>query len=90
MTGSVPQVRIEFYGLARLRAGSAAFMVEASTVGEALAAVDAAFPGLNVVRSGCVSPYYLVALGGREFTADPTRRLAVGDSLVILGADAGG
>jgi hypothetical protein len=52
--------------------------------------VDAAFPELNVVRSGCVSPYYLVTLGGREFTDNPARRLASGDSLLILGADVGG
>ncbi|MBX9579162.1 MAG: hypothetical protein K2X87_02550 [Gemmataceae bacterium] len=83
----MPRVRVEFYGLARLRAGAAGAAVEAATVRDAL---RAACPGLAVVRDGRVAPEYLLSVGGGRFTADPDEPLADGDSLLVLGADAGG
>ncbi|MBX9626947.1 MAG: hypothetical protein K2X82_24310 [Gemmataceae bacterium] len=80
-------VRVEFYGLARLRAGVAGAAVEAATVADALAA---ACPGLAVVRAGRVAPEYLLSVGGGRFTTNPDDALAAGDTLLVLGADAGG
>ena len=86
----MPRVRIEFYGLARLRAGRAEMHSVAETLGEALAAADAACPELRVLAEGKVSPHYLVSVGGRRFTAELGEVLADGDDVLILGADAGG
>ena len=83
-------VRVEFYGLARLRAGRAELAVEASTIGEALAAADAACPELRSRSDTGVSPQYRVSVGGRHFTENPDEPLAGGEALVVLGADAGG
>lgn len=86
----MPTVRVEFYGLARSRAGTATVTVTAATVGEALEAVAVACPGLQMLRAPQVSPHYLVALGGERFATNPDRQLVEGDSLLVLGADAGG
>jgi molybdopterin converting factor small subunit len=84
------RVRVEFYGLARLRAGRAELTAEAGTVREAIAAAEAACPGLRVLRDNRVSPEYLVSLGGARFTADPDESLADGEAVLVFGADAGG
>ena len=90
MRGSVPRVRVEFYGLARLRAGRVELLAEASTLAEALVAADAACPELRVIRDNALSPEYLVSLGGTRFTTDLNEPLADGVAVLVLGADAGG
>ena len=83
-------IRVEFYGLARLRAGRTGLLVAAATVDSALAAADAACPDL---RSRCgtgLSREYRVSVGGRYFTDNPAEPLSDGDALLVLGADAGG
>jgi molybdopterin converting factor small subunit len=84
------RVRVEFYGLARLRAGRAELAAEAGTVREALAAAQAACPGLHALRDNRVSPEFLVSLGGTRFTTNLDEPLADGAAVLILGADAGG
>lgn len=83
------RVRVEFYGLARLRAGIAETSVVAATVGEALEAVAEA-TRLRAISGDAVAREFLVSLGGTRFTTDLDHPLADGDSLLILGADAGG
>ena len=83
------RVRVEFYGLARLRAGIAETGVVAATVGEALEAVAKA-TGLRAIAGDSVAREFLVSLGGTRFTTDLGQPLADGDCLLILGADAGG
>jgi sulfur-carrier protein len=83
-------VRGEFYGLARLRAGRAELLVDATTIGSALASADAACPELRSRTNTGVSPEYRVSVGGRYFTDNPAEPLADGESLLVLGADAGG
>jgi molybdopterin converting factor small subunit len=83
-------VRVEFYGLARLRAGRSELAVEATTISAALAAADAACPALNARRSSGLSPEYRASIGGRYFTDDLGEPLADGDALLLFGADAGG
>lgn len=84
------RVRVEFYGLARLRAGVAELTADAGTVRAALVAAQAACPGLRVLRDNAVSPEYLVSVGGVRFIANPDEPLAHGDAVLVLGADAGG
>ena len=85
-------ITIELFGVPRLRAGRDALEVEATSLGEALTALGAACPALAgaVVHEGRLRSHYLVALNGRQFTADPGTPLAPGDVLVLLSADAGG
>jgi molybdopterin converting factor small subunit len=86
----MPRVRVEFYGLARLRAGVAELAVDAETVKAALTAASAACPGLRVMNGTGVSPEFLVSLNGVKFVPELDEPLSGGESLLILGADAGG
>jgi sulfur-carrier protein len=85
-------ITIELFGVPRLRAGRDAIAVEASSLGEAIRALGAACPalGTSVVADGKLGAHYLVALNGRQITADATTPLSAGDVLVLLSAEAGG
>ena len=67
-------------------------MVEAATLGEALAAAARACPGLAgaVLAGGRHSPHLRVSIGGERFVDDPATPLADGDALLLLSAQAGG
>ena len=86
------QVVVELYGAPRLKAGRGTITLEASTVADALDGLARACPGLaGVVRSGSgLHPAYRLNLNGDRFVTDPTMRLAEGDALLLLAADAGG
>jgi molybdopterin converting factor small subunit len=85
-------IRVEFYDVARARAGVAAIDVEAATVGEALTAAAARCPGLSpeIVRAGALAPHWRASVNGTGFVADPQTPLAAGDALLLLSALAGG
>ena len=87
---NVPQVKVEFYGLARLRARRVEFWAEAATLGEALAAADAECSDLRAVRGGVLTAEYLVSLDGNRFTRDLNEFLTNGGCVLVFGADAGG
>ncbi len=86
------RVTVEFYGMARQRAGCARADLEAGTVAEALAAAVRACPGLGaVVRpDGGVAKEYLVSVNGERFVREAGQELREGDAVLLLGADAGG
>jgi len=85
-------ITIELFGVPRLRAGSAEITVEARSLGEAVRALAVACPALepSVIQDGKLLAHYLVALNGRQLTADPDTPLSPGDTLVLLSADGGG
>jgi molybdopterin converting factor small subunit len=85
-------VTIELYGVPRMRAGRAEVAVEASCLGEAMAALGRACPVLtpSVVDGPRLQPRYVVAINGVQFTADAAHPLRDGDAIVLLSADAGG
>ena len=86
-----PQVvHIELFGIPRMKADRARLTLEADTIGAALAALAEAYPSLSLLSDGVLSPAYLVALNGRQFTNDPDVALQDGDVLVLVGAQAGG
>lgn len=86
-----PEIRVEFYGVPRLRAGRADLTVAAATVAEALGAVEKACPGLERLWQGSqLRPEFLLSLNGERFVGDLTQRLKSGDCLLILSADVGG
>jgi len=84
------QVRVEFYGLARRRAGRTEFQVKAKTIGTALLAIESACPSLRLIRDGELSGEYRLSVDGVRFTSDVNEPLAPGEALLILGADFGG
>jgi molybdopterin converting factor small subunit len=79
-------VEVEFYGLARRRAGVAGTAVAADTVRAALAEVARAFPALNDLHGN----HFLVSINGERFVADVNEPLLAGSRLIIFSADAGG
>ncbi|MCK6458720.1 MAG: MoaD/ThiS family protein [Planctomycetes bacterium] len=85
-------MRIELFGIARARAGRETIDVEAGSLGEAIRALARACPGVvpEVVEDGRLTDSYLASLNGDRFVKDPELRLAKGDTLLILGAQAGG
>jgi molybdopterin converting factor small subunit len=85
-------VRIELFGVPRMKADRSEVTVDADTIGKALCALVEACPSLSpsVVDQGILSPAYLVALNGKHFTSDVGAALADGDVLVIVSAHAGG
>ena len=83
-------IRVEFYGLARLRAGRTDLLVDAATIDSALAAADIACPDLRSRSGTGLAREYRVSVGGRYFTDNPAELLTDGESLLVLGADSGG
>ena len=85
-------IRVEFYGIPRVRAGVAAVEVEAATLGEAVSAVSTRFPALADVcdPAGMLRPGYLANVNGNRFTSDPRTPLRDGEVVLILAADVGG
>jgi molybdopterin converting factor small subunit len=85
-------ITIEFYGIARQRAGCAAIEVEAASVSAALDAAVEQCPRL----AECYSPVtglrtgYLLNLRGEQFLSDLSTPLTDEDCLLLLSSDAGG
>ena len=89
---AAPQIRVELFGVARLRAGAAGVMVRGAELGEALADLGTVCPALEgpVVVAGLLRPSFAVNINGDRFVTDPATRLEDGDSLIVLDLDAGG
>jgi hypothetical protein len=85
-------VVVEFFGMPRHRAGRAELIVPPGTVGQALAVVEKACPGLAglVQTDGRLSPHYLLSVNGQRFANDLNQPLGSADRLLLLSADAGG
>ena len=85
-------MRIELYGIARARAGAERVDVAAGNLAEALRALAEACPELvpEVVADGRLTDGFLASLNGERFLADDGARLREDDTLLILGAQAGG
>ena len=85
-------IRVEFFDVARARAGTASVDVEASTLDEALRAAAAACPGLvpEIVQDGRLAEHWRASLNGREFLEAGDAPLEPGDAVLILSALVGG
>lgn len=85
-------MRIELFGIARARAGREAVDVEAASLDAAIRALAEACPDLvpEVVTKGRLAEGFVANLNGERFVADAATPLAGGDTLLILGAQAGG
>lgn len=80
------------FGIARVRAGTSLVEVEATTVEDALRALAQLCPHLDpeVVNDGRLTEHFLASLNGELFVSDTNRTLRPQDTLLILGAQAGG
>ena len=85
-------VRVELFGIARLRAGVSQVVVEATTLGGALTEAAREVPELEgvVLSQGRVLPAHRVSLNGERFLEDPETPLLDGDFLLLISADVGG
>jgi molybdopterin converting factor small subunit len=92
MKPGAARVTIELYGIARLRAGCTSLEVSARDVAEALGALVQRCPRLEpeVVRAGLLREGFLANRNGECFLRDPSSLLAEGDTLLIVGSQAGG
>jgi sulfur-carrier protein len=82
---------VEFLGIPRERAGISEMEVEAETLGEVLGELSVRCPGLSdLITPDGLHPSLAANLNGDEFVRSLDTRLAEGDRLLILSADAGG
>ena len=84
---------LELTGVARLRAGASRVEIEARSLGEALARLAEARPGVvpDVVSpEGALTRHFMASQNGGGFTRDARLALEPGDTVVIVGAQAGG
>jgi molybdopterin-guanine dinucleotide biosynthesis protein A len=87
-----PSVTVEFYDVARLRAGVASIEVEAATLGDALREAAARVPSLvpDVIRDGRLVEHWRANVDGDAFVEDPATPLRNESSVLLLSAQAGG
>jgi len=90
-------IRIEFYGIARARAGLSSADVPLSggqaTLADVLHFVGEAAPtfgGSELIVGGRLHPSLAANLDGQRFVSDPATLIRDGQCLLILSADAGG
>ncbi len=85
-------VEVELFGIPRRRAGVAKTTATGSRLGEVLIDLESRFPGLaeSCIEQGELRPGYVCNLGGDRFVRDPNAKLAAGDVVLLLSADAGG
>jgi molybdopterin converting factor small subunit len=85
-------VTVEFYGIARERAGVESAPAEGRRLSEVLGHLAARFPRLaeTCLDDGRLRAGYIANLNGEQFVTDPTTVLAAGDRVLILSADVGG
>jgi molybdopterin converting factor small subunit len=86
------EVTVEFFGVPRQKAGRTELTVRASTIAEALRAIEQECPLIKGLTGdgGQLSTHYLISIDGREFTTDIGKELKTGSRLLLLSADAGG
>ena len=85
-------ITVEFYGIARRRAGVEQIEIEAATLGEALQNLAVRLPtfAADCLTDGQLSGSFLANRNGCEFLTNTDEPLNDGDSLLILSADVGG
>jgi molybdopterin converting factor small subunit len=88
-------IRVEFYGVPRLRAGVASLEIplsaESIKLGEALHDIAGRFAGLATeIGEDGLQPTCVANINGNRFVSDTAEPLRDGDVLLIMSADAGG
>lgn len=86
------EVIVEFFGIPRMRAQLKTTQARGACLSEVLADLARRFPQLAdaCIAGDQLRPGIIANLGGDRFITDPTTRLAAGQRLLIMSADAGG
>jgi len=96
MQNELMKVRVEFYGMARQRAGRGQIELElpgrSTHLGAVLEAVAAALPDLagEWIADGRLHATLAANLDGERFVSDPRTSVSEENCVLILSADAGG
>ena len=88
-------VRVEFYGIARQRAGTSQLAIEIPqagiSLGMALDQIAGALPDFSsCLEGGRLHSTLTANLDGHQFISDPAATIRDDQTLLILSADAGG
>jgi molybdopterin converting factor small subunit len=89
-------IHVEFYGIARHRAGVAQLEIEIAksscTLADVLTQVEQRLPALrgDCITDGRLTTTLSANLNGDQFISDPDTPIPNGASLLIVSADAGG
>lgn len=85
-------IRVELFGIPRLRAGVAATTVDGARLGDILVELARRFPQLahTCIDHDQLQSGYLASINGARFITDPATAIGPDDALLILSADAGG
>ena len=85
-------VNVEFYGIARRRAGVAETTSAGVTLGEVLRDIGRQFPefALDCLSGDALNAGFAANVNGETFVREPATTIADGDTLLIMSSDAGG
>jgi len=88
----LPSISVEFFGVARSRAGVADVTLDAGCLRELLVRLQEQLPSLTelCIDNGELSPDWLLNINAAAFTRDLSTSLNDGDSVLLMPADAGG
>ena len=86
------KIRVEFFGLARTRAGVAQADLEADNLHDVAAQVQSRFPELSKTcfENGRLRTGWVFNINGHSFVRDLDYSLAENDSVLLMSADVGG
>jgi len=94
MSSGHGKIVIEFYGLARFRAGQSSkeYSTDAAgtTWGHLAHQLELQFPDLSHRDVGSITSHYRLNLNGQRFFEDPDTRIFGGERVLIMSPDAGG
>ncbi len=85
-------ITVEFFGIARQRAGVATIEIEADSLGAAFDELAGRLPQWSTacIDDGHLKSTFLANVNSRTFITNRSHRLNEGDHLLILAADVGG
>jgi molybdopterin converting factor small subunit len=89
-------MRVEFFGIPRLRAGVAAVDIELGTsptsVQEVLRILAQKCPEFAeaCLQDGWLKTGYTINIDGKQFAREPTASVRANDTLIVMSSDAGG
>jgi molybdopterin converting factor small subunit len=92
LRGDDMTITVEFFGIPRARAGTAATTAQGRCLGEVLSDLAGRFPEFarDCLDGNRLRPGFTANLRGERFVTDPQTPLAEGDTVLLLSVDAGG
>lgn len=88
----MPLISVEFFGVARSRAGVASVTLDADCLQEVLVQLQDQLPSLAelCIDNGELASGWLLNINGAAFTRDLSTLVNDGDSVLLMPADVGG